>query len=394
MPDRDDLTLLRLIADNVADVIMLQRGGVLQYVSPSVTALLGWNPDELVGRSPMELVHPDDWDVNATARKDLQAGRDSRARFRIRTSGGTWLWVESHAQPVAGEHGEEAPGVLSVIRDISAEMDAEEKERRQLQRIRMRERMSTALAEADLDVDTLLNRIGDLALQDFADLASVGLVDDAAGVLRQAVLRHRDPEVDEQLEAIRDTVVRRGEGLAGRVWNEGQPLVLLDVDSEEFQTLVVPEVRPFFQTYELRGMLIMPLRVQGVIKGTLTVSRSAPSPNFDEADVSLLREMADTCAMALANAQLHTQLQQSEAQFRLLASNAADMVLLLRDFRIAWASPSVARFGWKPEDMLGTPTLEFAHADDIPVINAARADQEGREVVRLRFRFRHGDGRY
>src|SRR5687767_14904521 len=53
--------LYRLLADNATDVItLLDAEGRHLYVSPSVTALAGYEPDELVGADGWSLMHPDD----------------------------------------------------------------------------------------------------------------------------------------------------------------------------------------------------------------------------------------------------------------------------------------------------------------------------------------------
>src|SRR5262249_34277913 len=51
----------RLLAENSTDMISQQdAAAVYQYVSPSCRALLGYEPDELLGRDPYDLYHPDD----------------------------------------------------------------------------------------------------------------------------------------------------------------------------------------------------------------------------------------------------------------------------------------------------------------------------------------------
>jgi two-component system, cell cycle sensor histidine kinase and response regulator CckA len=51
----------RSIIENVSDLIsVLDRTGVVRYVSPSVTRTLGFSAEELVGRVYSELIHPDD----------------------------------------------------------------------------------------------------------------------------------------------------------------------------------------------------------------------------------------------------------------------------------------------------------------------------------------------
>jgi len=49
--------------------------GIIETVSPEVTALLGWRPDDWVGRKPFEFVHPDDLMVAQQAHTDVNRGR-------------------------------------------------------------------------------------------------------------------------------------------------------------------------------------------------------------------------------------------------------------------------------------------------------------------------------
>ncbi|MCB0918518.1 MAG: PAS domain S-box protein [Actinobacteria bacterium] len=383
----------RMIAENAADVILLVRNGTFDYVSPSVTQLLGWSPDELIGQSTIRFAHPDDRDAVLSVRDRLAAGQEAQVRLRLRRSDDSWAWVQSHAQAVHDVHGD-VIGSLSVVRDISVELQAERSRQRELERSQFREAVSETAARAGLDVERLLNNVADLNLQLLADLISIAVVDETEQTLRQVVLRHLDESLKEELSRLRKATAARGEGLAGQVWASGEPLVLLDVDSEAFPERIVPAARPFFAAFRVQSMLILPLRVGDQILGTITVARSRPSENFDNDDLVLMRQVADICAMALSNAQLHADLQRSEGNYRLLATNAADVVLLLEDFRIVWASPSVQRYGWQPSEMLGRPTLDFAHPADAPAIQTARSSRPDDGVLKIRFRFRRADGEY
>ena len=52
---------LRLLVQNAADVIAVIDGeGIVTYVSPSVTRMLGFEPAGLIGTSAFDFVHPDD----------------------------------------------------------------------------------------------------------------------------------------------------------------------------------------------------------------------------------------------------------------------------------------------------------------------------------------------
>src|SRR5262249_20171909 len=51
----------RLLADNATDMISRHtHDGVFVYASPACRTLLGWEPEDLVGKSGYALLHPDD----------------------------------------------------------------------------------------------------------------------------------------------------------------------------------------------------------------------------------------------------------------------------------------------------------------------------------------------
>jgi len=56
---------------------------------------------------------------------------------------------------------------------------------------------------------------------------------------------------------------------------------------------------------------------------------------------------------------------ESEARFRLLADHTTDIVVWTApDARILYASPSVRRLGYSPDDLTGRMSLDFVHPDD------------------------------
>ncbi|GLK85568.1 sensor domain-containing diguanylate cyclase [Ancylobacter defluvii] len=88
----------RLLAETSTDTIV--RGnldGIRLYISPSVRSLLGYEPEELVGRRAMEIVHPDDIAGFAALMQRIRAGHldigDIEVRQRHRN--GAWVWMEA-----------------------------------------------------------------------------------------------------------------------------------------------------------------------------------------------------------------------------------------------------------------------------------------------------------
>src|SRR5215207_4853022 len=59
--------LYRLLAENSTDLISKHTPeGVYTYASPACRSLLGYEPEELVGHSAYEFVHPDDLERTRT----------------------------------------------------------------------------------------------------------------------------------------------------------------------------------------------------------------------------------------------------------------------------------------------------------------------------------------
>ncbi|OBH84515.1 diguanylate cyclase [Mycobacterium scrofulaceum] len=86
---------------------------------------------------------------------------------------------------------------------------------------------------------------------------------------------------------------------------------------------------------------------------------------------------------------------EAEARYRILADNAVDIVVHLRDGEVAWISPSVeAALGRPPESWTGLDLDREIHPRDVETVRAALARVATGESVRQRFRVRSADGGY
>ena len=114
----------RLIAENAADVVQLSRDGVLVWVSPSLTATLGWDPEAWQGRCFEEFVHPDDLPLMEQCRRLVEAGESKVANLRVRHRTGAYHWVQVSAGPFRGgaDHGD---GVVASFRIIDEQVEAQ-----------------------------------------------------------------------------------------------------------------------------------------------------------------------------------------------------------------------------------------------------------------------------
>lgn len=118
-----------LIADNAQDVLF-QSGtdGTLSWVSPSVTEVLGYQPQDLVTTSFSGLVHPDDRQV-AERVKDLAIGFETDpvdVELRLREARDGWRWMRLTGRALRDSEGD-LIGTLDTLRDIEGEVEARQR---------------------------------------------------------------------------------------------------------------------------------------------------------------------------------------------------------------------------------------------------------------------------
>ena len=121
----------RALTENSLDgFAILNRDGVIQYNSPSLKQILGYEPDELAGQNAFSFVHPEDL---AGARRSFeQALQDPKLRVtqevRFRRRDGSWCDVE-----VVGQNRLDDPQIAGVVlntRDITERKALQEAQRR------------------------------------------------------------------------------------------------------------------------------------------------------------------------------------------------------------------------------------------------------------------------
>ncbi len=119
------------ILDAAADLtLVIEPDGVVRYVSRSASRLLGWEPEDWVGRSSLDLVHPDDLARTAELLLDnLETGPGVKlgTLVRIRTAEGGWRVFECVANNEL--HNEQIAGFVVSSRDLTERIEAEERER-------------------------------------------------------------------------------------------------------------------------------------------------------------------------------------------------------------------------------------------------------------------------
>lgn len=128
----------------------LNSTGVFIDVSAEFEQLLGWTNEEIVGRSCLDFVHPDDHENGIYGWIELLERPDEKCRMRQRflTKGSDWLWCEVTDTNLLSDV--DAPHVLGELVDVSRELAAQSALQR---RETLLDRLTKALPSGVLHID-------------------------------------------------------------------------------------------------------------------------------------------------------------------------------------------------------------------------------------------------
>jgi PAS domain S-box-containing protein len=123
-------THYRRLAQYAADIISKQSpAGIYHYVSPACENILGYTPQEMVGRSMFDFFHPDDLLAieNVNRANGQQASPVCTLTYRIRRKNAEYIWLESISQTLFDPKTFKPMEVVSISRNITERKQAEVK---------------------------------------------------------------------------------------------------------------------------------------------------------------------------------------------------------------------------------------------------------------------------
>ncbi|GAB0057571.1 Sensor histidine kinase RcsC [Candidatus Magnetaquicoccaceae bacterium FCR-1] len=125
---RESEARYRLISENLVDIISVHApDSTWTYVSPSVTSMLGFRPEDLLGRKPSEFIHPEDITrlFDPSYRKVAEDRKEDELIYRVRTREGEYVWLETLVKPLLNEQGA-VQCIHSVSRNVTIRVEAEQ----------------------------------------------------------------------------------------------------------------------------------------------------------------------------------------------------------------------------------------------------------------------------
>jgi PAS domain S-box-containing protein len=388
-----ELERFRALAEQARDAITeITPDARFLYVSPSFTELFGYLPDEVLGKSALELIHPDDvQQVDSIRSEAMEEERPAQLVFRFRHKNGSWRWIEMSGRPFRTRDGELRAALVN--RDVTERVETEQALQQQL----ALETRVTELSRHFLDI-----RHDDVepgfvrALQIASEIADADrgqvLYVDANGKrigghfqwCGEGVPRN---DLDALDAALGHYVWSARQLQAGEILHVPRPAELPDEAAPERESMLGQGIRSY---------LGLPIRYRGLTLGFLDFFRMREEAAWTEPEITRLRLVTELFATAVRRIQTEQARAASDQRFRAMADHVRDSICEFSDDgRILYTNASFKRLTGIPTDALAKiDPLSLIHPDDVEQVRARerswRAGIPAGDT--LRYRIRNPDG--
>lgn len=303
-------------------------------------AMFGQRKDSVLGRSVWELIHPDEVErVREISDRAVADQQMTTWRARHLRQDGSMFWGQVTVTPTFDANGT-VIGISGSILDVSEDAAA-----------------TDALAESERKFRMIATSSSDLVLW-----------------VRDGVVAWASPASAQFGWSPEDLIGRQG-------------IDLVHPDDQYLSEAVKQSRDITAEDVRLRFRFV-------TADGSSRWVEAHASPHRDEhgkvdGNVSVIRDVSAQVAAELA-------LRASEREFRLLAENAADVVIRFDDQSVRrWVSGSVRDLlGWDPDAFLAAPLSTLIHPDDLG--QQHDSDEHAHDLLDTaqEFRIKHGDGHW
>jgi len=147
----------RNLFENAGEAIYVVQDGKLVFFNPMATMMIGYSAEELMSRSFIEFIHPDDRDmvIDRYARRIKGEKLAHIYPFRIIHRDGRVMWVELNAVLINWRGN---PATLNFLSDITERNRAEEEHKAHIRFLESLERIDQVIKE-EADVEQMLRHI-------------------------------------------------------------------------------------------------------------------------------------------------------------------------------------------------------------------------------------------
>lgn len=309
-----------IVEDQTEFICRFLPDGILTFVNEAYCRYFGWKREELIGHSLMQFIPAENRAELAEHLASLKRENPVTTREEWNVlRGGEIRWLKWTERAIFDEQGRLVE-FQAVGRDLTERKRAEEEVRRHTARMEALAEICQALPEVGLDVQAVLETIIRHTAEVIGDASRITLLSSDEQWFKPVAFHHPNPEVKALMASLYpNTPISASQEWMARILRTGQPLLIPVVTPEQLRQSVQPEYVPFFEQVGLHSLLLVPLRVQGRVIGTLGLTRDQPGHPYTPDDQVLLQDLADRAALTIQNARLFEQVQEAHKRLQVLS---------------------------------------------------------------------------
>jgi diguanylate cyclase (GGDEF)-like protein/PAS domain S-box-containing protein len=332
-----------LFEQSQAGMAFTDLNGRLTSTNEAFRQLLGYTEQELEGVSVLELTHPEDIPLSEVALRNVLAAESPGYRIdqRYIRKDGQSVWVDVAARMVRDLEGK-GLYIQTVAVDIRDRMRGEVL---QSARFAVTQALVTSPGwdQAAPHVLEGLCRALDWELGEYWE------VDAQRETMQFAVSWKRPGRDTSAYEATAaQYTFRRGEGLAGRVWETGRPVIITDLAKDASPRSAAA------LAVGLHGLVGFPVRSGRRVVGMISLATWAPR-QLDEGLLGVMNDIGTQIGEFVERKRAEVALLESEKRMRSVLDNVSDgLVTLDPSGMIESANPAVTKlFGYEEKELMG-----------------------------------------
>jgi PAS domain S-box-containing protein len=348
---------LRAITQNAWDVVhMLTPDDVITYMSPSVERVLGYTPDEMIGRHSRDFVHPDDVqraDEAFRANRDNPGSRRS-VELRLRHKDGSWREVEVVGGVVTRPDGR--PLVIVNTHDVTERNRTEQELRQKTQAVELLQYVAVAANEATSIAAAIEPCLARICAYHGWCAAHLCLRNGNGDLVSSCIWHADDPARLAPFRAATEaTVFAPGVGQPGEVLASGKSRWIADVTDDPTFTR-----REEARAAGIKGSIACPLLVGTEVVGALEFFADRVLA-VEEPVMEMLGHVGTQLGRVVERERAHDALRQSEGRVRSIVEMAHDAFVATdaKGLVTEWNNQAQVIFGWSREEAMGHAMAEM-----------------------------------
>ncbi|MHA2005850.1 MAG: PAS domain S-box protein [Promethearchaeota archaeon] len=341
----------RLMSETAYDLItILNKRFKYEYVNENaLQQILGYSKEEMLGRSVLKFVHPDELSLGARALFEGFKRGQGEIEIRYKHKEGHWVWLEVRGKTFVDKDGEVK--ALLISRDFTERKKAEEKLMESEERYRLiSQNADENLFMFDMNLNLIFNdtKVPNILGYSYEEMKKLNLTDyNVPSSLKVALKAYKE-----------------------ELRNERKKLK----DPHRIRTFEVEQIHKNGSIVNVETRFTFIRDEHGEAKAILGLSRNITR-----------RKLAEQ------------RLRESEEKYRLISETAYDLIgMLNKRFKYEYVNEQafLQILGYSNKDLIGKSALKFIHPDEVN--HTAKAlfegfkDGEGGAILR----FRHKDGHW